>query len=317
MRKQPDSIVRIINLVLILLVVSGCGKEEVSQQPSGEPQPAAPVSPGDGIAVTGSAKLSVVRATTELAEDPYSEAWRAAPFAVVPMMPQQQTMPVLDTGTITELIVQSMHDGKDIAWRISWADATPDGNVDVGRFTDAVAIQFPLDPGASPTMGHIGGKVQIIHWKALWQKDIDTHFQDVQDVHPNFWSDLYWFAEGKWPFPIPEAFQDPTSLQWFVAQQAGNPMAAFSRTSAVEELVAEGFGTLTHQPNSASTARGVYKDGRWAVVIRRPLKTDDPLDAVLNGNPATQIGFAVWDGSKDNVGGRKHWSNWTPLEITQ
>lgn len=315
MRKQQNSIAWTIKLALILLVVSGCGKEDVSTQPSGQVEPTAPKAPGDGIAVTGSANLTTVRATGALADDPYGDAWRAAPFVLVPMMPQQQTMPTLDTGTIPELVVQSMHDGKDIAWRLSWADTTPDGNVDVGRFTDSVAVQFPLDPGASPTMGHIGGKVQIIHWKALWQKDIDTHFQDVQDLHPNFWSDLYWFAEGKWPFPIPEAFKDPASLQWFVAQQAGNPLAAFSRTTPVEELVAEGFGTLTHQPDSASVARGVHKDGRWAVVIRRPLKTDDPLDAVLTAGTPTQIGFAVWDGSKDNVGGKKHWSNWTPLEI--
>ena len=57
----------------------------------------------------------------------------------------------------------------------------------------------------------MGGRnlpVEILHWKGIWQKDLDEHFQDVQDLHPNYWTDLYWFARGTFPYRVPEAFAD-------------------------------------------------------------------------------------------------------------
>jgi hypothetical protein len=178
-----------------------------------------------------------------------------------------------------------------------------------------VAIEFPLDAGAAPMMGHQGAKVQILHWKALWQKDIDAGFQDVQDLHPNYWSDLYWFAEGKFPFPVQTSFRNPSSLQWFIAQSAGNPMAVFSRTQPIEELIAEGFGTLTHQKESASTGKGAWVNNTWAVVISRPLTTQDPADFQFHAGEKAQVAFAVWQGSAGNVGGRKQWTSWNEFGV--
>ena len=92
-------------------------------------------------------------------------------------------------------------------------------------------------------------------------------------------------------------------------------MAAFSRTTPVEELTAEGWGTLTHQDQSATTGKGAWKDGRWAVVFTRPLTTDDELDYQFGGDMPQQVSFAVWDGSAGNVGGRKQWCNWIGFEV--
>lgn len=229
-------------------------------------------------------------------------------------MAQQMAMPTIPAPSVSTLRVQALRDAERIAFRLSWPDETADGNVDSGRFSDAVALEFPLDAAAAPMMGHKGAKVQILHWKALWQKDQDVGFQDVQDLHPNYWYDLYWFAEGKFPFPIASSFKNPKALQWFVAQSAGNPMAVFSRTQPVEELIAEGYGTLTHQPESASTGKGAWVKGNWAVVISRPLSTSDASDYQLKPGTA-QVAFAVWQGSDGNVGGRKNWASWTNLEI--
>ena len=48
---------------------------------------------------------------------------------------------------------------------------------------------------------------------------------------------------------------DDTSFD-IVANQAANPMAEQRRSTPVEELLAEGFGTLTNQPRSATQGRG-------------------------------------------------------------
>jgi len=248
--------------------------------------------------------------------DPHAAAWSQAEAVDVPVMPQVMAMPTLDTPSISTVRVQAMTDDEHVAWRLSWTDESADMNVDAGRFCDAVAIQFPLTQGAPFTMGAEGMKVQVLHWKAVWQKDVDEHFQDVQDLHPNYWADLYWFAEGGPPYRVPDDFKSEAARQYLLGFAAGNPMSDFHRKQPVEELVAEGFGTLTHQPESASAGRGVWKDGRWAVVFARPLQTDDPLDFQFDGSGG-QISVAVWEGSAGNVGGRKHWSTWVPFEVNK
>jgi DMSO reductase family type II enzyme heme b subunit len=92
-------------------------------------------------------------------------------------------------------------------------------------------------------------------------------------------------------------------------------MANFDRTEPVDELVAEGFGTLTAQERRVTTGRGVWRDGRWAVVFARPLTSDDPLDYQFHLGARGTVAVAVWEGSAGNVGGRKHWSNWVPFEV--
>jgi hypothetical protein len=269
----------------------------------------------EDVAVVQADRLEVVRVARILTEDPFWAAWRDAPYVEVPLLAQQMTAPQLEAPSVQRLRVQGLCDGRSVAWRIGWDDPTPDGNVDTGRFADAVAIAFPLDPGAPPMMGSKDHRVQILYWKALWQKDIDVGFQDVQSLHPNYWTDLYWFAEGQFPFPVPSAFQHPASRQWFIAHQAGNPMAAFSRSQPVEELVAQGWSTLTHQPHSATTGRGAWVDGRWAVVLQRPLRTTDPLDHPIPVDGPGQAAFAVWEGTAGNRGGRKHWTSWVEFTV--
>jgi hypothetical protein len=237
------------------------------------------------------------------------------PALEVAVTPQAITMPLLEQASIEHVRVQGFVSSGMIAWRMAWADPTIDANVDVGRFTDAVALQFPVGKDASFMMGERGKAVQILHWKALWQKDLDEHFQDVQDLHPNYWTDLYWFAEGEFPYPVTASFTKEKSRAWFVAQQAGNPLAQFERPDAVEELMAEGFGSLTHQEADVTEGRGEWKDGLWATVFVRPLATEDPLDHQFARGQRGRFSVAVWEGSAGNVGGRKHWSDWFEFKL--
>lgn len=267
--------------------------------------------------------LIVPRINTPITRpDPLDARWNQAPARTIPLRPQNLAMPSIDKVSVPEVTLKAMNDGQRIAICLSWPDATQDQNVDAARFTDAVAIQLPLDPDASFMMGAAKMPVQIIHWKALWQKDIDEHFQDVQDVHPNYWSDLYWFAVRSEPtatqpaqYRLPESFNNPLSRLWLIAYQAQNPLAAFDRKQPVEELIAEGFGTLVTQIRSSSQARGVWRDGRWTVVIVRPLRTEDEEDFQFHPGARGQIGVAVWDGASQNVGGRKQYSDWIPFQV--
>jgi hypothetical protein len=249
-------------------------------------------------------------------DDPFDPAWDRVPVSELALEPQQMAAPMLDSVTIATVSVQAVRDDRRIVWRLSWAQPRPSHITNVGTFPDAVAIQLPMVDGAPFTMGGPDMPVRLLHWKALWQKDIDEGFQDVHHQYPNMWVDLYWFADGRYPFPLPEAFSDPRSRQWLIAHEAGNPMADFERSQPVEELAAEGFGTATHVPDSPSRARGQWRDGQWVVVLDRPLRDGDDLaQRLLTTDAEHAISLAVWDGSAGNVGGRKHWCNWVPMRI--
>lgn len=260
-------------------------------------------------------KVSKV-ATAPKTDDPLDPFWDKIAVADVPMLPQQVAQPALEAGTITNVQVQAVRDDQRYVWRLSWDKPQVADKSDVGEFSDAVAMQFPLSDGAPYTMGGPKMPVRMLHWKATWQKDVDEGFQDWALTHPNSDADLYWFAKGEKPFTMQKSFSDPKAKQYMIAASAGNPMADFDRKNPVEELTAHGFGSATHIGETPSRGRGTWKDGKWYVVIDRPVETADPLIARFNENPGQQlIAFAVWDGTAGNRGGRKNITNWLPMRI--
>jgi hypothetical protein len=256
-------------------------------------------------------RLAALPALADL-DDP---AWLNVATTSLDLLPQQAAQPMLDAVSVPRLRVQSAHDGKRLAWRLAWSTSKPSMQVETSQFTDGVALQLPLAAGAPFTMGAKGKPVAVLHWKALWQADLDQGFRDVHTLYPNARSDLYWFAQGQWPFPVRDAFADPRSRAWLIGVAAGNPMSKLDRAQPVEELVAEGFGSSTTVPQSPSSARGRWHDGQWIVVIDRPLQPDDSLAVCLTPGVKSQIAFALWDGQAGNVAGRKHYVGWVPFQV--
>jgi len=328
------SIVVVVAATLVAMFVAGQKPVVVvvSQGGAAAPSAVAPVAPVAAPAPTATAapvapastqgaaaappQIQVTRLNDAPAlDDPFDARWEQAPMTEVALQPQQIAHPMLEEVTVHTVNVQALRDEGRIVFRLSWKQAEPSEHVNVGRFSDAAALQFPMVDGAPFTMGGPDMPVRLLYWRANWQKDVNDGFQDVQDQHPHAWSDMYWFATGEPPFRISEAFEDPRSHEWLVAYRAGNPMADFTRTQPVEELVAEGFGTLTHVPQSPSRARGQWRDGYWTVVIDRPFSAEDPLAARLQSLGETQVSLAVWDGAAGNVGAKKQWSNWVNLKL--
>ena len=78
---------------------------------------------------------------------------------------------------------------------------------------------------------------------------------------------------------------------------------------ALEDLLAEGPGTLTPASTQISKGKGVRSNNGWMVVLRRP------VPAGLAPRARTQVAFAVWEGSHGEVGARKMRTGWIPLLI--
>lgn len=229
--------------------------------------------------------------------DPLAETWHTVPPVTVPLLPQNIAAPGIAQASIATVEVRAVHNDQWVAFLLVWQDATHNTAISHDHFSDACAIQLPLKSTAtSPFMGNAGMPVAILHWKAIWQQDIDDHYQTVKDLYPNTWQDTDRFGAS-------------------VAIDAGNPVARPARTVPVEELVAAGFGTLTTQARQNAQGRGFWKDGRWHVVFTRPLQSQDTQDPRLRAGHETVAAFAVWEGGSRNIGGRKHYAPWIALQL--
>ncbi len=278
---------------LALLVVAGAASLVVSC--SGAPPP----SPAE-VAVMRAAAVPV---------DPGDAAWRKAPLHVAPLILQDMVEPRLLAPSTKEVRVQAITDGSRIAFRLEWADLSRDDLPGAARFGDACAVQLPAQITAdlpAPQMGETGRAVEITYWRAFWQATVDGRSDTIRELYPNAAVDHYPFEAASLP-PGSQA-QKEMEDRYAPARALGNRMAG-PRDKPVEDLIAEGPGTIRPAGTSTSEGLGIRGEGGWSVVLSRP------LPEVLGGGGRAQVAFAVWEGTNQEAGSRKMRTAWIPLAV--
>jgi complex iron-sulfur molybdoenzyme family reductase subunit gamma len=227
--------------------------------------------------------------------DPWSGIWDDARQTEVALSSQSLTNP-LGGGQVSTVQARALHDGEKLYVMLQWKDKTLDDLVNEQTlFTDGAGIQMPSDPSVripSFCMGDAQAGVNIWHWKASWQRDIEQGFASA-DVT----SDGYLRSE-------PE-FQPARAL--------GNLLSQTEHASPVENLVAAGFGSLTSAERQDIDGYGRWDDGKWRVVFARDMEQPAGYPSLDTGN--SDIAFAVWDGSSGNRDGMKSVSQFIQLHI--
>jgi len=241
--------------------------------------------------------------------DPADAAWRDAPVFTAPLVLQDMVEPRLLEPSTDKVQVRAITDGTRIAFRLEWADATDNDLPGLGRFADACAVQLPehIEADApAPQMGESGRAVQITYWRAFWQSAVDGRPDTIKALFPNATVDHY-------PFEAPalepgSAAQGEMARRYAPARALGNEMAG-PLQRPVQDLIAEGPGTIRPAAEQRSEGRGVRSEQGWSVVLSRP------LPAGLDAGRRTQVAFAVWQGAQQESGSRKMRSVWVPLTI--
>jgi hypothetical protein len=242
-----------------------------------------------------------------LPEKPDDASWRSAPPYTAALMLQDLVEPRLLKVSTRELSVRALTDGERVAFRLEWDDPTRDDLPGAARFADAAAVQLPAKAerdAPAPWMGEAGRPVEITYWSAFWQSTVDGRADDIKALYPGAAPDHY-------PFNAPSLEPGSKEQRAMAARYApalalGNLMAG-KRDRAVQDLIAEGPGTLTAAGEATSTGRGVRTQSGWSVVIARPLPSD------LKGGGQSQIALAVWEGSHGESGSRKMRTGWIPF----
>lgn len=258
-----------------------------------------PVSAAEVLAVSnGKAPMS----------DPLDAAWDDLPVHRAALVPQDMVEPRLMVPTTPELRIRAMSDGVTIAFRLDWDDAAGGACDQPGpaKFCDACAVQVPQTTGPdlpAPQMGEVGRTVEMTYWRASWQAQCNGRGTDLRELYPSAAIDHYPFEA-----PVPDEVKKEMALRYAPARAVGNPVAV-PRDKPVEDLIAEGPGTITHAETQSSTGLGKRTKGGWAVVLARR------VPANLTPVSRTQVAFAVWQGGKQEAGPKKMRTGWVPLAL--
>ncbi len=250
--------------------------------------------------------------------DPTAGHWEACLPAQVVCLPQAIATPSKFTVSAPTLDVRAVHNGRWIGLRVRWADATRDEQVGGDAFSDAVAVALPVGEKqtTSPFMGGPGTPLEILHWKAVWQRDVEHGYADVADHHPHAAVARYHGSTTTQEHALAEVMQSEEARLASPAIRLGNPVSQIQREFPVEQLAAAGFtGSLTTQNRQDARAWGVYAEDHWTVVFTRPLDTGDDQDRPLRPGDEHELNLAVWDGTAGDVGARKSYTMFIPLHI--
>ncbi|MBI3391773.1 MAG: c-type cytochrome [Nitrospirae bacterium] len=254
---------------------------------------------GPKVAVQPTTGTVVVkRVSGPVPTDTMDPAWGKVPAVPVPLMLLWQR----NEAAADEVSVKALHNGKEIALLLEWKDEEVSTRFRRDRhFADAAAVMFslapqvPLSRQAHFAMGEKKKPVNIWYW-ALDRR------MDLVGVEP----------------PVQPAFARGPAL--VAGWGSGNAASVPLRPSAiVEDLNAEGFGTLTAQPRADQNVNGsgFYAAGRWRVVFTRDLRSRGALDAPLEPGRAIPVAFAVWNGSAEDRDGQKAVSTWYRLVLAR
>jgi Ethylbenzene dehydrogenase len=216
---------------------------------------------------------------------PEDSAWSKVPPMTLPLSGQVITRPVWPEPAARALTVRSIHNGTDIAFLLEWQDNTKNDRLTPGTFRDGVAIGLPLgDAPAFFCMGQLDHYINIWHWKADWQSDIDRRAAKSTEK------------------------KDGEVRRFEVIPR---------RKSSVEDLIGGGFSTLTTKDEQGRVqGKATWKDGMWHVVMRRPLaSTGQDNEARLEPGHLQTIAFAVWNGENKERNGQKAVAPWFQLSI--
>jgi DMSO reductase family type II enzyme heme b subunit len=213
---------------------------------------------------------------------PTATTWSDVPSRTVSLQKQQMAVPY-GGGSVDEMDVQVATNDSHLAFRLSWADPTRDAAIQSPRnFSDAVAVMARTGSQPPITMGAAGKPVNIWYWRASWQ---------LRNTSAPWSNDMY-------AYPHPDAETKP-------GQAAGNPLSKATYEQYAQNYYAKGYGSLSDAPTQPVRARGTRTDDGWAVSFIRERSTDGQFDAVFDGSETVYLAFAVWNGSADEVNGKK------------
>ena len=249
---------------------------------------------------------------------PEDAAWGSIEAVELPLAGQIVASPRFWTPSANSIRIKSFYNGENIAFLLEWDDRTDEQGE---TYSDAVAIQFPtkIPEGLKKpyfAMGDSGNGVELLHWRAYDQSVLATQLAEDDDIEAE--------TDGGEDLEEEEAYDDAGAEEAAAETEQEEEVVEeiakeeFKGFVAIKEMNAKGFKRLSVQPDKSqnSKGKGYWKNGKWQVMITRPLFTaDKKIDVQFEKGKLIPYALAVWDGSNSEIKGQKSISSWYYLTL--
>ncbi len=237
----------------------------------------------------------LARRASVLPTRPDEAAWERAEQISVVLAPLWW-----NAESVHEATLAALHDGKEVALRLAWDDAS--GRVQLFsdvHLPDAAALQ--LSGARQPALFGMGSPfspTNLWHWQALRIEDVAGALDLVDLVphalHPN----------------QPEPARADVPLYQRL-------LGRIQPSERVDRITVAGLESLPNAPRVPGEvhANAQWQDGRWSVVFRRALRPEHPGHVPLTPGRPVQLACAVWNGAAGDGGARKSISIWQELVL--
>ena len=158
-------------------------------------------------------------------------------------------------------------------------------------------------------------------WKSERQADLELRYQDIERALSE--SRHRFLSQSRCARPSNNRHRHALTLQsdptFVTGWGAGNIVSDPQRKSAVEDLAAQGFGTLKHDRESTRKidARGVYGQGSYKSCFAERCTAPAQGAVALQPGSTVPVAFAVWNGSAGDRDGKKSVTIWQDLKIAK
>lgn len=207
----------------------------------------------------------------ELPAGPGSDAWEDVERYWFPLAGQVIEQPRQFEPMVDGVWVEGLHDGDEIALRVSWND--PSQSPDSAWMQWQRRVADALDADGTP-----------------WPTDSLPDRLAVQ-----------------FPTEIPEGRERP----YFLMGSAQKPVYLWRWNSreGTHESTATGLGTAGPLAESRLQGEATWSEGQWRVVFRRSLEGEGQR-ITLESGVAVPMAFYAWDGNNAETGSRAAVSSW-------
>jgi mono/diheme cytochrome c family protein len=203
------------------------------------------------------------------------ERWEEAEAFHIPLVGQIIVVPRWFDPAVDAVEVQALHDGEELALRLTWHDRS----------------RSP-DPGWA-------------EWQARVLEAMEPKEGDPAEPGPR--PDRF---VVQFPTTIPDGMMRP----FFLMGDGRNPVYLWlwrSDVDAPTRATARGIGTEQPMDTGGLTADAHWEEGRWQLVLRRSVRTAEPTeDLQFETGVSIPVAFFAWDGDNGEDGTRGSVSSW-------
>jgi DMSO reductase family type II enzyme heme b subunit len=210
------------------------------------------------------------------------ERWEEVESFYIPLVGQIIISPRWFDPAVNAVFVQAVHDGEELALRLTWNDRS----------------RSP-DPA----------------WRPWQERILDVMEPKEGDpVEPGERPDR---IAVQFPPTIPIGMDRP----YFLMGNARNPVYLWqwrSDRDGAQRATAQGMRDIAALDEDVLVADADWEDGRWQVVLRRPLRTDDGTGVLqFETGVSIPVAFFAWDGDNGEEGTRGAVSSWFFVHLEQ